>query len=285
VGHYNGILIVDKPPGLTSHDVVGRVRRLFGMRRVGHGGTLDPMATGVLPVFIGRATRAAEYCIGADKTYEAEATLGIRTDTQDTTGTVLGISAAIPDKDAVSAILPRFTGEIEQIPPMYAAIKIGGRKLYELARAGQEVERAARRVAIYELSLIDVNGETISLVVKCASGTYIRTLCHDIGVALGCGAAMSALRRTRAGRFGIEQALTLEGITERMAAGEDVLLSTDTLFTGIPAVTLTDSQAKRLRNGHAPEIGERVRAYAPDGTFMALLHRGVIEKSFWEVDA
>lgn len=291
-GAVSGILIVDKPAGWTSHDVVGRVRRLAGTRRVGHAGTLDPMATGVLVVLVGRATRAAEYAEAQVKGYSAHIRFGVTTDTLDTEGNVTGDSGLVPGLDEILAVLPRFRGKIEQIPPMYSAIKVGGRKLYDIARAGGEVERKARQVNITRLDCSGPleNGDFV-LDVECSKGTYIRSLCADIGTALGCGACMSALRRTYSGGFRAEDALTLEEIERRGA--ENCLLPVDTLFAARPQLTLWSGRAeKAVRNGSdvtvpggAPE-GE-VRVYSEDGEFLMLgeVRDGVLHtiKSFFEV--
>ena len=208
----NGIIIVDKPSGWTSQDVAAKLRGVFHERRVGHGGTLDPMATGVLPVFVGRATRAAEFMESAEKEYVAGLRLGLVTNTQDTSGETLAEHPVSVTKEALERVLRQFTGPMEQLPPMYSAIKIGGKKLYELARKGQEVERQPRPVTIHELELLDGAGSDWTLRVRCSKGTYVRTLCHDIGAALGCGGCLSALRRTAAGGFTLRQAVTMQQI-------------------------------------------------------------------------
>ncbi|HHT17813.1 MAG TPA: tRNA pseudouridine(55) synthase TruB [Papillibacter sp.] len=249
----NGILIIDKPSDWTSHDVVAKLRGLLRIRRIGHGGTLDPMATGVLPVFIGRATRAVMFCEDYDKSYTARLALGIETDTQDTTGNILTErdAAHIAFSD-IEALLPRFSGEILQIPPMYSAIKIGGKKLYELARRGIETERPARPVTIHALSLRQDDSGFI-LDVTCSKGTYIRTLCHDIGQALGCGAAMSALRRTRVGPFTLGDAVSLHTVENAVKSGdvEGLIRPVDTLFSAYPAITVNEAQKKRCLAGAA----------------------------------
>lgn len=281
-----GIVIVDKPQGWTSQDVTAKLRGVFHERRIGHGGTLDPMATGVLPVFVGRATRAVEFFESAEKEYEAGLRLGLVTNTQDTTGEVLEERPVTVTRDDVAAILPRFTGELDQIPPMYSAVKIGGQKLYQLARAGKEVERKPRKITIHALELLD--GEELRLRIRCSKGTYVRTLCHDIGEALGCGGCMSSLRRTMAGCFSLAQSVPLE----TLIAAEDpeqYLLPTDTLFADLPSVTVTAAQLKPCRNGAAiPMEGKgRCRVYGPDGEFLMVgrLERGRLwtEKSFFEV--
>ena len=198
-GMMNGIVIVDKPQGWTSQDVTARLRRVFNTRRIGHGGTLDPMATGVLPVFVGRATRGVEFFEHAEKIYETVLKPGIATDTEDITGTVLTQKEVMLTEEDVLAVLPKFRGEIMQVPPMYSALKVDGKKLYELARAGKEIERKARPITIHELTLLDMDADGIRLRVHCSKGTYIRTLCKDIGEALGCGGCMAALRRVSAG--------------------------------------------------------------------------------------
>jgi len=205
----NGVLIIDKPEGWTSHDVVAKLRGALRIKRIGHGGTLDPMATGVLPIFIGTATRLSNTSTDADKEYIAGIKLGTVTDTQDITGNILSENEVTVTLDDLKAILPRFTGPQKQIPPMFSAKKKDGKKLYELARKGIEVEREPRDIEIFELDLT-TQGDQFR--VKCSKGTYIRTLCHDIGTALGCGAVMSSLRRTISGSYKIEDAHTLETV-------------------------------------------------------------------------
>ena len=210
----NAIAVVDKPGGLTSHDVVARIRRIYNIRRVGHAGTLDPIATGVLPVFLGRATRACEFAAADNKVYSARLLLGVSTDTQDITGEIISKKPVDVSRDEVESAARRFLGEIRQIPPMYSAIKVNGQKLYELARQGVEIKREPRSVKIHEISVSRVDEARYDLTVSCSKGTYIRALCADIGDALGCGGTMEALRRIRSGVFGIEQARTLERISE-----------------------------------------------------------------------
>lgn len=290
----NGIVIVDKPAGWTSQDVAAKLRGVFHERHVGHGGTLDPMATGVLPVFVGRATRAAEFCESAEKEYVAGLRLGLTTDTQDTTGRTLSERPVTVSREDVLAALPRFTGEILQLPPMYSAIKINGKKLYELARRGKEAERPARPVTVFELELLSGAGADYVLRVRCSKGTYIRALCHDLGEALGCGGCMSSLRRTAAGRFSLTQARTMEEILA-FAAQDDpqkLLLPVDELFAEFPAVSLTAEQTVRVKNGAIvrsrafPE--GQARVYGDAGEFLALgrTEDGVLTavKSFFEVN-
>ena len=284
-----GIVIVDKPAGWTSQDVTARLRRVFGTRRIGHGGTLDPMATGVLPVFVGRATRGVEFFEHADKTYEAVLRLGTVTDTQDSTGTVLEKRPAAVTEAEFRDILPKFTGKIAQIPPMYSAIKVDGKKLYELARTGKEVERKPREITIFSLELLEFSGETAKIRVHCSKGTYIRTLCHDIGAALGCGACMETLRRTAAGEYTLADSVELDTLLNAERP-EDYLRDVDTLFRQYPAVTLTEKQTLRCRNGNSFSIAlpeGSYRAYDGQGTFLMLakVRGGIMEtvKSFFDV--
>ena len=285
----NGIVIVDKPQGWTSQDVTARLRRVYATRRIGHGGTLDPMATGVLPVFVGRATRGVEFFEHAEKTYDTVLLLGRTTDTQDVTGTVLAEKAVRLSPADIENVLPRFRGDILQVPPMYSALKVNGKKLYELARKGQEVERQPRPITVFELTNLGFDGTRLSLRVKCSKGTYIRTLCQDIGDALGCGGCMEALRRVRAGEYGIEDAVPLEKLLESETP-EQYLRSLDTMFAHCPAVTLTPNQEKRCRNGNpfsSPLPQGTYRAYSQSGEFLMLakVEDGVMTtiKSFFEV--
>ena len=216
----DGIVIIDKPQGWTSQDVTARLRRVFDTRRIGHGGTLDPMATGVLPVFVGRATRGVEFFEHAEKVYETVLCPGITTDTEDITGKVLTQQEAFVTGEMLEAVLPKFRGEILQIPPMYSALKINGQKLYDLARKGREVERQPRPITIHELTLLGMEADGIHLRVRCSKGTYIRTLCKDIGQALGCGGCMAALRRVSAGDYDLSQAVKLETLLAESEAGK-----------------------------------------------------------------
>ena len=286
----NGILIIDKPQDWTSHDVVAKCRRVLHERRVGHAGTLDPMATGVLPVFVGRATRAVEFAAGSDKEYLAGLRLGVRTDTQDTTGTVLEERPVTADRAALEAVLEGFRGEILQVPPMYSALKVKGQKLYELARKGVEVERAPRPVTIHALEVVEqVSESEFRLRVACSKGTYVRTLCHDIGAKLGCGGAMYALRRVRACGFGEADALPLETVLTHPDPAS-LLRPVDAYFSAYPAVTVDQRRANAARNGAPfPQRGAEgtYRVYGPDGQFLLLgdLRKGRMTtiKSFFEV--
>ena len=285
----NGIVIIDKPAGWTSQGVTARLRRVFGTRRIGHGGTLDPMATGVLPVFVGRATRGVEFFEHAEKTYETELLLGVATDTEDTTGTVLFRREVSVTPGQLAAVLERFRGEIMQIPPMYSALKVNGQKLCDLARKGRQVERQPRPVTIHELTLLSREGDTLRLRVRCSKGTYIRTLCADIGEALGCGGCMQALRRTQAGEYTIAEAVPLQQLLESPEP-ETYLRDVDTMFRGYPGVKLTVNQEKRCRNGNAFSVtlpGGTYRAYSQTGEFLMLakVEDGVMStiKSFFDV--
>ena len=285
----NGIVIVDKPQGWTSQDVTARLRRVYATRRIGHGGTLDPMATGVLPVFVGRATRGVEFFEHAEKTYETVLLLGRTTDTQDVTGAILAEKAVRLSPADIERVLPRFRGDILQVPPMYSALKVNGKKLYELARKGQEVERQPRPITVFELTNLGFDGTRLSLRVRCSKGTYIRTLCQDIGDALGCGGCMEALRRVRAGEYGIEDAVPLEQLLESETP-ERYLRGLDTMFAHCPAVTLTANQEKRCRNGNpfsSPLPQGTYRAYSQSGEFLMLakVEDGTMTtiKSFFEV--
>lgn len=290
----NGILVIDKSAGWTSQDVAAKLRGVFHERRVGHGGTLDPMATGVLPVFIGRATRAAEFLESAEKEYVAGLRLGVVTDTQDTSGTVLETNSVCVTRAQLEAALRQFLGPIEQIPPMYSAIKINGQKLYELARRGQEVARRPRSITIHALELLEGEGADWTVRVRCSKGTYVRTLCHDLGRALGCGGCMSSLRRTRAGSFTLAQAVTMQQVLD-FAAGQDpqqLLMPVDAVFAAHPPLIVTLGQAAKLKNGAQVKDWQfqpgTYRVYAEDGEFLLLgrVEGGVLTiiKSFFEVN-
>ena len=285
----NGIVIVDKPEGWTSQDVVSKLRGVFQTRRIGHGGTLDPMATGVLPVFVGRATRGVEFFEHADKTYEAVLKLGVSTDTEDITGTVLEEKPVNVTKEQFLAVLEQFRGEIEQIPPMYSALKVNGQKLYDLARQGKEVERKSRKITVFRLECLEFSGDSARLLVHCSKGTYIRTLCKDIGNALGCGGCMAALRRVQAGAYTIEKAVSLQTLIESENPGQ-YLAPVDSLFAEYPQVILTANQEKRCRNGNSFSItlsDGQYRAYSQTGEFLMLsqVSDGIMStvKSFFEV--
>ena len=285
----NGIVIVDKPSGWTSQDVTARLRRVFDTRRIGHGGTLDPMATGVLPVFVGRATRGVEFFEHAEKTYETLLLPGLTTDTEDVTGTVLQKRQVSLTERDVEAVLPRFRGEILQVPPMYSALKVNGQKLCDLARKGKEVARKPRPITIHELEFLGFQEGMVKLRVRCSKGTYVRTLCKDIGEALGCGGCMAALRRTAAGSYDISQAVPLQTLLDTQEP-EQYLRSVDTMFSRYEAVTLTPNQETRCRNGNSFSLKKpdgTYRAYSAAGEFLMLakVENGVMStiKSFFEV--
>lgn len=272
----NGILIIDKPPDWTSMDVCAKLRGIFHEKRIGHGGTLDPMATGVLPVFVGRATRAVEFATESDKEYITELQLGVITNTQDSSGEILEQRPVTVGREDLQALLLQFTGPLDQIPPMYSAIKINGKKLYELARKGQEVERKARHITIHELELLEDKPslpDTYRLRVLCSKGTYIRTLCHDIGQALGCGAVMTSLRRAMAGGFPLSDSHPLAQVLSHPDPAS-LLLPVDRLFQDRPSLTLKAPGEKKVRNGvplSTPKLKEgEYRVYGETGDFLAL---------------
>jgi tRNA pseudouridine55 synthase len=274
----DGVLIIDKPAGLTSHDVVARVRRILSERRVGHTGTLDPFATGVLVILVGRATRLAQFLSGAEKEYEATVRFGYATETGDVTGRKLETTPAQIasgeivhgwSEHEIEAALSGLRGEIEQVPPMYSAKKVQGRKLYELARRGIEIERAAVRVWIRELEVVPRDNESLLLPgedgtsdlrvrVRCSAGTYIRSLAESIGERLGVAAHLASLRRTRAGDFRVEDAMSIDELQERTEAGkaEAFILSADAALSGLPFVHLTADEASRTLNGIALHLSE-----------------------------
>lgn len=246
---YEGILLIDKPQGFTSFDVIAKLRGMTKTRKIGHSGTLDPMATGVLPVFFGRAAKAVSILPREDKRYLAQIQLGIMTDTQDVTGKILEKRPVKTGPEEILAAARHFTGEIQQIPPMYSALKVNGKKLCDLARQGIEIERQPRPVTIYSLSGRLLQPDLLELDVHCSKGTYIRTLAADLGEKLGCGAALSALRRTMAAGFDLEECLSLE---EAQAMGnrlEEKLLPVETAFSGLPRMQLLPDQARLFQNG------------------------------------
>ncbi len=273
----DGILLLNKPIGITSHDAVNKMRRLFGTRSVGHTGTLDPMASGLLTVLIGNATKASEYAMQHDKKYRAGLRLGITTDTEDTSGTVLSESDDIPSEDAVISVAKSFVGDILQTPPMYSALKVGGKKLCDLAREGVTVEREPREIHIYSIAVARIDDRNYTLDVSCSKGTYIRTLCADIGSALGCGGAMSSLVRTESGGFSLNDAVTSEQLEAMdIAQRQARLLPVESLFATLPCVRLSDFYANLARNGAEIyqrkagtnfSLGEKLRVYDKNGFF------------------
>lgn len=251
-GVADGVLIVNKESGWTSHDVVAKVRGLLGGVKVGHAGTLDPAATGVLPLLIGRATRIAEYLVGWDKEYRAVLRLGETTDTQDATGTVLQrVETSGVGPEVLRNTVARFIGPQKQIPPMYSAVKVAGRPLYKSARAGQTVERAERDIVIHALEVLAVDGRDITLRVVCSKGTYIRTLCADMGETLGVGGHLLSLERRRVGALSIDEALTVEQIATQLAIGTlgNRLWSLDRVLEQLPLCTVTEQEACRVLHG------------------------------------
>jgi tRNA pseudouridine55 synthase len=276
-----GVLIINKPEGPTSHDIVNKVRRLYSTKKVGHTGTLDPMATGVLVVLVGRAAKACEYSLSDRKKYTATLRLGIETDTEDTTGNIIKETDVKVFENDVQAILERFKGRIMQIPPMYSALKVGGKKLCDIAREGGTVERQARPVDIYSISAEHIANDDYKLVVECSAGTYIRTLCADIGSALGCGGAMASLERSAACGFPIEEAHTIEEIEGLSAEKRLALLRpVEEIFYELDAVKLPAFYEKLFRSGceiylkkaKLPEypVGTRLRVLDSKGDFFAL---------------
>ena len=289
----SGILVFDKPQGFTSHDVVAKLRGILMTRKIGHGGTLDPMATGVLPIFVGGATKAADYAAAQDKTYEAGFTLGFSTDTQDTTGTVTAQSEKRVTEDEVRAALNTFLGAQKQVPPMYSAIKIDGQKLYDLARKGKEVERPARDITILDIALLDFDEQAQkgAFRVTCSKGTYVRTIVHDLGQKLGTCAAMHALTRIRSGVYTLAQAVTFETVEWARDDGTlgRLFQPTDSLFADDPAVRLTAEGRDRALRGAvvfprqaeglaALAPGTLCRVYAPDGQFLMLGRADTLDK-------
>ncbi|MCX4305511.1 MAG: tRNA pseudouridine(55) synthase TruB [Acetatifactor sp.] len=279
----DGIIIIDKEPGFTSHDVVAKLRGICGQKKIGHTGTLDPAATGVLPVCLGSGTRLCDMLTDTDKEYVAELLLGVETDTQDTTGRVLAAREVNVSQEELRAAVFSFAGDYGQVPPMYSALKVNGKKLYELAREGKEVERKARQVKIHEIEILDCSLPVVRLRVACSKGTYIRTLCADIGARLGCGGTMQSLRRTAAGRFRLEDAVTLERVQEKKDQGrlKELILPVDLVFENCPSLHVLGEGRNRLNNGNSilPEQtaegtvhkpGEWVRFYGPDYGFAGI---------------
>lgn len=268
----NGILIVDKPTDWTSFDVIAKLRGILGTRKLGHSGTLDPMATGVLPVFAGPAAKAVDLQTDHTKAYRAVVRFGLSTDTGDVTGTVLQQAHTQVTAQDLEQVLPRFTGDIQQMPPMYSAIKVNGTALYKLARQGITVERKLRPVTIHQLTLVEQCGpQDFVLDVDCSKGTYVRSLVEDLGSALGVPATLAGLRRTRAGIFGLEHSHTLEEIQQAKEQGtlDQLLVAVDTVFVQLPAVTVNEKGEQRLRNGalcyRTGQPAGRCRIYGPQG--------------------
>lgn len=278
----SGLIVIDKQSGMTSQTVVNKVKRILGVKKAGHGGTLDPMATGVLPVMVGSAVGASDYITSHDKHYLAGIEFGYETDTQDVTGTVTARFCGKENIDLASLVrvCKEFEGEIMQTPPMYSALKVGGKKLVDLARDGIEIERQSRAITVYSI-VPSQDGERFFIDVKCSKGTYIRTLCHDIGARLGCGAVMSSLRRVSAGRFDISQSITVDELSQMDAEGiKKVLIPTCKLFDGFDRITLDNELERLFRNGvrlgfernrlGTPVENKKYAVYSADGRFFAI---------------
>ena len=289
----DGVININKPVAMTSFDVIAILRKTLNMKKIGHTGTLDPDATGVLPVCVGKGTKLVEMLTANDKQYEAEVKLGIVTDTQDISGNILKTSDVCVDFDDIKKAALEFIGEQEQIPPMYSAIKIDGKKLYELARDGKTVERKPRKINIQNITVYDYNSEcnTFKMTVDCSKGTYIRTLANDIGEKLGCGATLSALNRTKSGRFSIESAYTLEQI-KNMTEKNDYSFITpvDEVMCEYKKIVLAENNAFKLKNGvtfdvSGLNIGETYRIYDESKNFLAIAEKDntclVIQKTFF----
>lgn len=283
----HGVLNIYKEKGYTSHDVVARLRRIVGLKKIGHTGTLDPEAEGVLPVCLGKATKLCDLLTDKDKTYEAVLLLGISTDTQDTTGKILEEkNTADLREEAVREVVLSFEGEYDQIPPMFSALKVGGKKLYELARDGKEVERKPRHVQIYRIRILQIDLPRVRMEVTCSKGTYIRTLCHDIGEKLGCGGCMESLLRTRVERFGVAESLRISEVEQLMDEGtlQEHMIKVDEMFPDYQKVYLTPEASAAVRNGNSFRLGdviwiselsgfqnaERVRVYDEERNFIAV---------------
>ncbi len=283
----DGILLMNKPQDFTSFDMVAKLRGILKTKRLGHAGTLDPMATGVLPIFVGGATKACNLLPNSDKTYVASLRLGLTTDTQDIWGTVIHTREHAVTAEQFAAAAARFVGEIPQLVPMYSAVKVDGRRLYDIARKGGEVERPTRTVTIQSLTVLHSDGQAgeYTIEVSCSKGTYLRTLCHDIGEALGCGAVMTALKRTRAAGFVLKDCLTFDEVQRLMEAGEleQTLIPIEKAFESLPAVQLNEENTRRFLNGvkldavalSLAPTRENIRVYAHDGSFLGL---GYIEE-------
>ena len=273
----SGVVVIDKPEGVTSFDVVARVRRALGVKKAGHTGTLDPLATGVLPVLVGRAVKASDYMLSSDKHYEATLLLGVSTDTEDVTGKILFECDAVPTEDEVMAACERFVGELYQIPPMYSALKVGGKKLCDLAREGKEIEREPRKITVHTLGVKKLSEREYTLDVVCSKGTYIRTLCADIGAALGCGGTMKTLRRMHSGGFHASEAVPLSLFLEMNAdERESLVIPTEKIFEKYRAVHLIDFFSRLAHSGleiylskigFSAECGELIRMCDKDGFF------------------
>ena len=293
----HGVINIHKEKGYTSHDVVAKLRGIVGQKKIGHTGTLDPDATGVLPVCLGKATKLCDMLTDKNKTYETVMLLGKVTDTQDISGTVLNESPTdMLDEDTVKTVILSFVGDYMQVPPMYSALKVNGKKLYELAREGVEVERKARPVTILNIEIKEINLPRVRMEVSCSKGTYIRTLCHDIGEKLGCGACMEELIRTRVSRFKLEDSLTLSQVQELKEAGniDQILVPIDEMFSGYESITLKEEFMPFVYNGntfmpkHVKQYielvdGKMVRVYDDKGNFIAI-YKFIKEKYIFKIE-
>ncbi len=273
----SGVLVVDKPVGLTSHDVVQIVRKGTNIRRAGHTGTLDPRASGVLVILIGPAVRLSEYVSASDKRYQAVVRLGVSTDTYDADGRVESTSPVDVTEEQFEAALKHFIGEIEQVPPPYSAVKIKGRKAYEMAREGEEVDLSPRKIQVYNLELLEWAMPEAVIDVYCSSGTYVRSLAHDLGELLGCGAHLVGLRRTKSGRFTLRDAVPLRKLKEHFDNGTwyQLLIPAAEALSDWPAVELTQELVDAVRHGHripaSPDVGKLVRGISEQGELVALM--------------
>lgn len=286
----NGVINVYKEKGFTSHDVVAKLRGILRQRKIGHTGTLDPQAEGVLPVCLGSATKLCDLLTDKTKEYKAVLRLGIETDTQDMTGTILKESTVDVTEEQVKEVIVSFLGKSEQIPPMYSALKVNGKKLYELAREGKEIERKPRPIEIFSIEILDISLPKVTFVVNCSKGTYIRTLCYDIGIKLGCGGCMESLLRSRVERFTLDEALTLSQIEEKRDEGVlgQYIVSVESMFDELPAVTIKGEFTKLIDNGNSVSVdmvksvspeemetnirqnGQKMRIYNEDGLFYGI---------------
>ena len=290
----NGVVNINKPAGITSHDVVGRLRKIFNIKKIGHTGTLDPDACGVLPMCIGRATKAADMLTAKDKQYIAEVSLGKATDTLDSSGTVTETAEVNVSLDEIKSTASEFVGDIMQIPPMYSAIKVNGKKLCDMARGGEVIERTPRSVRIDRIDVLSFDEEKnkFKMLVDCSKGTYIRTLCDDIGRKLGCFAHMSALTRTKSGKFCIENSYSLDEVEKMYLDGDlSFLIPLDDIFSDYQKLTIAERKAKKMCNGtqvnvQGAEEGRTYRVYDEKGNFLTIstMQQGVlkIEKTFYQ---
>ncbi len=276
----DGVLCIDKPAEHTSFDVIARMRGILKTRKLGHTGTLDPMATGVLPVLIGRATKACDILPNQDKAYEATFRLGITTDTQDMGGTVLETRPVLVGEEEVRQVIASFVGTQQQVPPMYSAVRVDGMRLYDLAREGREVDRPVREITVYSIQLLDMQLPDVTIALRCSKGSYVRTLCHDIGQRLGCGAALTSLRRTMAAGYTLADAVTLEQLTDIVAAGkvDDYIQPVDKIFGVLPSLTLSEKTSRMYQNGvkldwrrlRLEYTPQDIRVYGSDGSFLGI---------------